>query len=513
MEETHSCGSSTNLDDCEDNDVFFDDPDQQKDGPLTWTCLLALTCTVGGLQVVWSVVLSNGTPFLVSLGLSKSFTALIWVAAPLSGIIVQPLVGVLSDTKFTAWGRRRPFMLIGAIGAVTSMLALAWVEDITDFLTVWLHLQDTNLDIKPLTITAATVLVYVLNISIQPVQMSMRALIIEQAPPAQQQRASAWASYMTGAGNIFGYTVGYLQVEKWFERPSLTHFQGLCVTASIVLSCAVFTTCFFVRERDSRSMALTKRSRVSTLRNMASVPRDLMYCYSNMPQNIRKICHIQFWAWMGWFPFLYYSTTYIKDLYMTSEAVVSTSQPAITADAIRAGTLANLSFAIVAFFTNISLSLFLLRPNKSTSESSFTAPFSGRSSSVLGPNISIIHLWTAAHIFFSLAMTSTFFIRSHTSGTILIGSIGLSWSLTLWAPFAIIGHEIRTEMNRPPTGTILSLSNVAISTPQIVAAVVCSAVFKIVDVFGGGDGTAWVLRLSACVMLRAGWLTWSFGRE
>jgi solute carrier family 45, member 1/2/4 len=110
-------------------------------------------------------------------------------------------------------------------------------------------------------------------------------------------------------------------------------------------------------------------------------------------------------------------------------------------------------------------------------------------------------------------MISTFFIRSYIGGTILIGSIGLSWSLTLWAPFAIIGHEVRTEMNRPPTGTILSLSNVAISMPQIVAAVVCSGVFKTANVLGGGDGTAWVLRLSACVMLGAGWLTWSFGRE
>jgi solute carrier family 45, member 1/2/4 len=248
-------------------------------------------------------------PFLVSLGLSKSLTALIWVAAPLSGIIVQPLIGVLSDTNFTAWGRRRPFMLIGAIGVVTSMLALAWIEDVTDFLTVLLDLRDMNLDTKPLMITIATIFVYVLNISIQPVQMSMRALIIEQAPPAQQQRASAWASYMTGAGNIFGYTVGYLQVEEWFDRPNLTHFQGLCVTASIVLSCAVLTTCFFVRERDPRPMALTKKSMVSTCRNMSLVPRDLVYCYRNMPQNIRKVCHIQFWAWMGWFPFLYYSTT------------------------------------------------------------------------------------------------------------------------------------------------------------------------------------------------------------
>ena len=248
-------------------------------------------------------------PFLVSLGLSKSLTALIWVAAPLSGIIVQPLVGVLSDTCITFWGRRRPFILTGTLGVVISMLALAWVEQIADLLAAYLDLQDKNLDLKPLVIFFATANVYMLNISIQPVQMGMRALIIEQAPPEQQQRVSAWASYMTGAGNIFGYAFGYLEVEKFFEEPQLTHFQGLCVTASVVLSCTALTTCFFVRERGSRSAVLRREPRRSTVSKIAAVPRELVFCYRNMPQNIRKVCHVQFWTWMGWFPFLYYSTS------------------------------------------------------------------------------------------------------------------------------------------------------------------------------------------------------------
>ena len=114
-------------------------------------------------------------------------------------------------------------------------------------------------------------------------------------------------------------------------------------------------------------------------------------------------------------------------------------------------------------------------------------------------------------MFFAVVMFSTFFITSWISGAILVASIGVSWSLTLWAPFAIIGYEIMTEMEIASTGTILSLSNVAISAPQIVAAVVCSLVFRIVEMVGMVDGTAWVLRLSACVMVKAAWLTWKFG--
>lgn len=188
------------------------------------------------------------------------------------------------------------------------MLALAWVTDLANYLAIYLDLRDRNLDLQPLVIGIAIVMVWILNISIQPVQVGMRALIIEQTPPAQQRQASAWASYMTGAGNIFGYAFGYLEVEKILRKPALTHFQGLCVVASIVSSFSVLTTCFFVRE-NTRSVVATRESRKSTMSKLAGVPRNLASCYLNMPHNIRKVCHIQFWAWMGWFPFLYYSTT------------------------------------------------------------------------------------------------------------------------------------------------------------------------------------------------------------
>ena len=67
---------------------------------------------------------------------------------------------------------------------------------------------------------------------------------------------------------------------------------------------------------------------------------------------------------------------------------------------------------------------------------------------------------------------------------------------------------MKTGAAQTPTGTILSLTNVAISAPQIVAAVMCSLVFKIVDMVGSVNETVWVLRLSACVMAGAAWLTW-----
>ena len=92
--------------------------------------MILLTISIGGLQLAWAVELSNGTPYLLSLGLSKSLMALVWIAGPLSGALVQPYVGILSDDCRSPWGKRTPFMVAGGLATVISLLALAWVREI-----------------------------------------------------------------------------------------------------------------------------------------------------------------------------------------------------------------------------------------------------------------------------------------------------------------------------------------------------------------------------------------------
>ena len=72
----------------------------------------------------------DGTPYLLSLGLTKSKTSAVWVAGPLSGIIVQPIVGAIADRSTSRWGRRRPFMMGGSIFVSVCLLVLAWAAEI-----------------------------------------------------------------------------------------------------------------------------------------------------------------------------------------------------------------------------------------------------------------------------------------------------------------------------------------------------------------------------------------------
>ena len=118
-------------------------------------------------------------------------------------------------------------------------------------------------------------------------------------------------------------------------------------------------------------------------------------------------------------------------------------------------------------------------------------------------------------------MFSTFFVTSQLGGTCLVASTGLSWALTLWVPYTIIGEEIAARQDlqtnlaeeelgaspEPQAGAIMSLHNVAISLPQIAAAVVCSGVFWLARLAASQDGTGIALRIGGLAALGAALLS------
>lgn len=191
---------------------------------------------------------------------------------------------------------------------------------------------------------------------------------------------------------------------------------------------------------------------------------------------------------------------------------------ALSEPAVRFGTFASFLFATVALMTNVALPILLRLLNKSYQ------PTPTESVS----RLSIPRAWTCAHVFFALAMLSTYFVTSQATATLVVASAGLSWALTLWAPFAIIGNELAARQsfydevegvvseNAPQAsaevqaGAIMGLHNVAISAPQIVAALACSGIFGLSRLAGSHYGTGWVLRAGGCAALVAAYLTRKF---
>jgi solute carrier family 45 protein 1/2/4 len=272
---------------------------------------------------VWSLIMANGTvcslqkcknpsltfyqPYLITLGLPESLTALVWVVAPLCGVVIQPYVGVLSDRCQISWGRRKPFIVGGAIGSVICMLGLACTKATIQFLAGVFHADIHSTFVRAVVLLSAILWLLGLNLAIQPLQSGIRALIVDKCPAHQQAEVSAWASRTTGVGNVLGYFFGFVPLRNIFPFLHITQFSWLCVVASVVLSVTVAVTCLFIKEQDPRDLP-------SSVPSGSSFWSTVIWSTKTMPPAIRQVYVVQFFAWLGWFPYLFYVSSYVGDL-------------------------------------------------------------------------------------------------------------------------------------------------------------------------------------------------------
>ena len=185
------------------------------------------------------------------------------------------------------------------------MLALAWLEALCNLVATPSDIADEDEQGGALLTVFAALVVLGLNICVQPLQMGIRALMVEKASASQQTRVSAWGTYVTGIGNLVGYIAGFANLPDTFNTPQLSQFQILCLIAAVALVGTVAVSCYSIQEQDSRTLP---RAADQRMRDSSAVVR-LAKTWAVMPVRIRRVCQVQFWAWMGWFPFLYYATT------------------------------------------------------------------------------------------------------------------------------------------------------------------------------------------------------------
>jgi len=229
-------------------------------------------------------------------------------------MIVQPCIGIWSDHSKSRWGRRRPFIAIGAVALIASLLGLAWTTSIVNMLFES-RLESILYydDIQSANAVLGIILTFSVYISIQPVQGGIRALIADAVPGDQQQEANAWVSRISGCASVLGYLSAYLDLGQYMSLFGDTQFKNLSVLASMSLALSVGLTCAYVKERrwtesiDSRlnDEKLDCGPRYSSVSPVSEFFQGL----AAMPRPISYILVVQFFAWMGWFPYLMYVST------------------------------------------------------------------------------------------------------------------------------------------------------------------------------------------------------------
>ncbi|KAF9185494.1 hypothetical protein BGZ51_006604 [Haplosporangium sp. Z 767] len=381
-----------------------------------------------GVQFTWTVELGYGTPYLLSLGVPKSMTALVWLAGPLSGLIIQPVVGVFSDSLDWRMGRRRPFILIGAALMIVSMYMVAYARELAQLL-VGDHAQQGEFDdaeraafaseVKGWTIGFAVVGFYCLDFSINAVQASCRSLIMDIPRTNQQEVCNAWSGWMNNLGSVVGFFAGNLDLVKYFS-PFLgdSQIKILANLAIIVLVTCLGTCCLSVREvRYIPTEEETNRSAWNTI-------GDIWKAFRKLPAEIQRICNVQFFAWMGWFPFLFYVTTWFGEILNRTE-----DHPGTVAE--RAGSFALLCWAGVAVVCGVLIPK--MTPQEFGLERWPRNPFT------------LKNLWTMSLVWFGTCMGLTWFVEGIWTATMVVAFCGVPWAIAMWVPFAMVG-EILSDM-------------------------------------------------------------------
>ncbi|KAK2024852.1 general alpha-glucoside permease [Colletotrichum zoysiae] len=505
------------------NTILADQEDLQRTKS-TWYLIL-LTISIGGLQIAWSVELSNGSPYLLSLGLSKSLMALVWIAGPLTGTLVQPYVGMKSDNCRLPWGKRKPFMLGGAVATIISLMFLAWTREIVTGVMGLFGADTESHAAKNTIICVAVAGIYVLDFAINTVQAAIRAFIVDCAPAHQQEAANAMASRITGLGNILGYVAGYINLPTYLWFLGDTQFKVLCAIASIALATTIVVSTTLIKERDPR----LEGPPVVGKPGVFSFFKQIFASIKRLPPQIRKVCQVQFCAWIGFFPLLFYTSSYIGEIYVEPYLEANPHMTPEELDrlyerATRIGTFALLINSVVSLLTNVFLPFFVAptydtQPIDDLQADSDSVDYDNEKSSWLDklqiPGFTLKRAWFASLLLFSGAMFCTVIVRTVEAATALIGLVGITWAMTLWAPWAIISAEIsrrdakiRQAKQRqfgpsgdaePPAspsldsvadselndgeepdqaGVILGIHNMAIAAPQIIATVGSSIIFR-----------------------------------
>lgn len=366
---------------------------------------------------------------------------------------------------------------------------------------------------------AAITLVVLLNVAIQTLQSGIRAIVVDVCPPEQQARATAWASRFIGIGNILGYFAGSIRLPESIVKHESLRFRCLSILSCLLLAFTVVITILSVQEPSTQTELYNVQD--GKRYNIVSPWNKIVLGFQNMSERVWWVCKAQFFSWMAWFGFLFYSSSYIRDLYLVEHKRFGALSKAVDSHSVAVGSSANLLFAIIAFIASVTLPAVI-----GTSELFSTTALSRKHTEKSLKQLSM--LWALSSLLYSLCTFSTIFVASTSAGVVLVAITGLSWAVTQWVPFALISTEISShqypqkvssllgaeeaafeEIGGMESGVMLGLHNAAMSLPQILSALMSSTIFWIARRANTEeDAVGWVLRCSAGASLVAAWMVY-----
>ncbi|HYC29136.1 MAG TPA: MFS transporter, partial [Chitinophagaceae bacterium] len=242
-----------------------------------------------GIQFGFALQNANVSRIFQTLGAELDNIAILWIAAPVTGLLVQPIVGYMSDrTWHPKWGRRRPYFLVGAI---LSSIALVFMPHSP---ALWM----------------AAGLLWILdtfgNVAMEP----FRALVADKLPDSQLNRGFVMQSLLIGLGGSIASALPWLMKNVFglentaakgiiADNVKFSFYVGAFFFLSSVLYTVFTTKEYPPTEREAENQRKSKGGILHGLNEIGSAIK-------NMPPRMRIIALVQFFTWPGLFLLWFY---------------------------------------------------------------------------------------------------------------------------------------------------------------------------------------------------------------
>ncbi|MDM5180727.1 MFS transporter [Massilia sp. CCM 8695] len=402
-----------------------------------------------GIQFGFALQNANTSRIFSTLGANADQLPLFWLAAPVTGLLVQPVIGYLSDnTWHPFWGRRRPFFFLGAFLATVAMFLMP------NSTSLWM----------------AVFVLWMLDASINVSMEPFRAFVGDKLHPTQQTSGFAMQTFFIGCGSVIASLLPTMFTD-WFDVSNVPVGGGIPDTVrysfyagGLAFIGAVSWTVITTRETPPEDMKAF-RADVEKRKGTLTALREILGGFTTMPRTMVQLASVSFFSWLALFTMWVNTTPAIaENVFGTVDAQSAAFQSA--------GNWVGVMFAVY---------------NGVSALAAFILPVIARRT-----NRKMTHL--ACLVIGGISLASIFFITQKEMLLIPMVGVGIAWASILTVPYAILAGAL------PPQrmGFYMGVFNFFVVIPQIVGGMVLGPISVALL---GGRPVATLLLAGACMAI------------
>ena len=404
-----------------------------------------------GIQFGWGLQLANMSAVYERLGARPDQVPLLWLAAPVTGLLVQPIVGALSDRTWGALGRRRPYFLTGAILASIALFFMPTSS------SLWM----------------AATLLWVLDASINISMEPFRAFVADKLNVAQRTSGFVVQSLFIGIGaslaNAMPLILRYMGVQgntaSGIPLSVKYSFQAGAVVFLLAVLWTVATTSEFPPE-DMAAFERAKKGRVG----VGALLKEIVVAVREMPVTMRQLAVVQLLTWLGLF------CMWLFFVPATARHVFGATDPHsdLYTQGMEWGGFAFAFYSITCFIVALALPKIAAATSRKT-----------------------VH--ASALVCGALGLLSVYVIHDKYVLLLSMVGVGIAWASILSMPYAILSTAL--PANR--MGVYMGIFNFFIVIPEIVAALLFGPLTRMLFGENNPNAPLYTVMLGGVAMLAA----------